>query len=476
MRRPVSCMLVSFLLVTLTFFQQGIVPTTKASSLLHQGDLILTGNNVTIIEDRFDINGSIIVEENATLILRNAILNFTQARGYQFNMTFRNPSNGNPRLLVENTTITANNYNIYVHFYGNSSASINKLEASKVALNTYEFSTASIEYSTMYRMGIGGNSNLNLSNSVLPFDLGTYDDSNVNVFNCTLGSLHAEGGYSVNVSSSIFNYHVAPRTYSANFSITGLEPGFFNYWNFRLNCSLAVAPDGKASNIALTDTQVNGWIFYLRQFSNATITNSALKDISSYDFAVVSIYDSSLTSTVTNFDISRTYIYNSTADGVYSYEDSRIWLTNSTINNYKIYDQSEIYVSWYLYIHVVDSISQDVPLANVTATYPNATVAESKLTGENGWTRLKLVEKMMNTSGEYPIKNYTVEAKYEAYLSSTMVNMTGNKEIILLLEGLVVPEFTSSLILPVFVVATLLAVIVYRRKQSLQKLNLKILT
>jgi len=55
------------------------IPQIKASSDIHQGDLVLVGNNVTVIEGQFDINGSILVEENATLILRNAVLNFTQA-------------------------------------------------------------------------------------------------------------------------------------------------------------------------------------------------------------------------------------------------------------------------------------------------------------------------------------------------------------------------------------------------------------
>lgn len=49
-------------------------PIVGASSDgVYQGNLILNGNNVTLIEGRFDINGSIIVEENATLILRNAV-------------------------------------------------------------------------------------------------------------------------------------------------------------------------------------------------------------------------------------------------------------------------------------------------------------------------------------------------------------------------------------------------------------------
>ncbi len=55
----------------------------------YQGFLFLSGNNVTTIEGRFDINGSIIVEENATLIFRDAVISFLQIDNYQFLMTFR---------------------------------------------------------------------------------------------------------------------------------------------------------------------------------------------------------------------------------------------------------------------------------------------------------------------------------------------------------------------------------------------------
>jgi hypothetical protein len=83
MRKLLFVILVSSLLLSLGLVRSGSSISVKASSDIHQGDLILTGNNVTTIEGRFDINGSIIVEENATLILINAILNFTQTSHWQ---------------------------------------------------------------------------------------------------------------------------------------------------------------------------------------------------------------------------------------------------------------------------------------------------------------------------------------------------------------------------------------------------------
>jgi len=97
-----------------------------------------------------------------------------------------------------------------------------------------------------------------------------------------------------------------------------------------------------------------------------------------------------------------------------------------------------------------------------------ATVAESKLTDANGWTRLTLVEKMINATDSYPIGNYTTTAKYEVHTGQKSVNMTGNKEITISLP-FIIPEFPSLIILPLFMIATLLAIIVYRRKHSLQR-------
>ena len=72
LKRLVFTLLTSFSLIVILLVREGAISNVKASPDIYQGDLVLQGNNVTIIEGRFDINGSIIVEENATLILRNA--------------------------------------------------------------------------------------------------------------------------------------------------------------------------------------------------------------------------------------------------------------------------------------------------------------------------------------------------------------------------------------------------------------------
>jgi len=376
MRRLVFVLLVSSLVLTLVFMQYGGIPTVRASPDMFQGDLILTGNNVTVIEGQFDINGSIIVEDNATLVLRNAIVNFMQVGDYQFNMTFQNPTNGNPRLLAENTTLTSA-YSFHVSFYGNSSCRADKLEVwPPYAVGhwwwMYDSSVVSISDSRVYMVA-------------------AYADSIFEAFNCTM------------------RYMSAFSQVSANISLSYIES---------LYCS-----DSSAANVSNS----NIWQLEAKESTFATASDSTINNL-------------------------------------YTYESSVVRLVNSTYTSYSTYNESKVYVCWYLGVHVIDSEGTDVSSANVTATYPNATVAESKLTDANGWTQLTLTEKMINATDSYPVGNYTTTAKYDVHTGQKSVNMTGNKEITISLS-FIIPEFPSAPALLLFMIATLIAVTAFKRKQ-----------
>ncbi len=438
-----------FLLLTVGLLQKKAIVSVEASPDIYQGDLILNGNNVTVIEGRFDINGSIIVEENATLILQNAVLNFTQVDDFQFTMIFRNPVNGNPRLLAENTTIASSGYYLEIDFYGNTSASLNNLTASTAYLYGWESSVTEISNATLWDCGGLDFAIVNLANCDLCFAIEAREDSSFSVFNCTLQLLQAYSRLNIDVLNSTIEKCFLV-TQSANCSVDGLKPGFFDYWDFQQNCSVLTAPGGWASNLTLTGTQVESWKFEIYEYSNITISNSKLNEIYARGFSDV-------------------FICNSTTE----YLNTRLAHTtfrfvNSTSNRYNIQDQSEVYVCWYLDVHVTDSIGQNVPSANVTATYPNATTAGSKLTDIDGWATFTLVEKMKNATGEYPVGNYTVEAAYETHSKSTSVNMTGNQQIILQLEDFVIPEYPINIMMLLLIAITTL-VITFSARKTLRK-------
>jgi hypothetical protein len=387
--------------------------TVSASPDIHHGDLILSGNNITTIEGRFDIEGSIIVKENATLILRNAIVNLMQSYHSDYNMSFMDPSGGCPRLFAENVTITSSWY-FGVMFFHNSSGMLSETNFStpySAYLRVSESSAVTISGSSIGLVVIENNASLSAYHS-------TMSQMDVDARN---GSPHA---YTYNSTVEILQIYQD----RVNCSFANIYPGFFDFWNSQLNTSTVIHPNGWFPNVTISHSTINDWAFRFRLSSNITISNSRLRLLACY------------TNTISK-------------------------LINVTADQFDCWE-GVFYVCWYLDVHVIDSIGQDVPSANVTVTYPNATVAESKLTGIDGWTRLTLMEKMMNDSGEYLIGNYSVEVSYETYSNGTEITMTENQIVTLRLEGFVVPELPSFILLPLFVTATLLAIIVYKRKQS----------
>jgi hypothetical protein len=406
MRKPVFAILVSCLLVTLLFVGKENIPPVKASPEIYHGDLVLAGNKVTVIEGRFDVNGSILVEENASLLLSDALLNFTSGFGY--GIYLQNPSNGNPRLIAHNTTIIGMATSRY---YGNGSVL---------------FSNCSIfGPGTLY---FYDESNVTIFDSNIEKNLQARDSSRFAVFNSAIGLL--------NLIMS-----------SANSSINNLNAGFFDFWDFWLNCSVIVSPSGRAPNVTLNQTTILGWSFSFQDSSRSEILNSEIWLLHANENAHVSLY-------------------NSTLNEIELYWTSVAELVNSSYILTSLFGESMVYVSRYLSVHAVDSILQEVPLANISVTFPNATLAESKESDVNGWARFTLLGKMMNATGEYPVGNYTVEATYDIHSDATTVNMTENQQITLTLADFVIPEFTSFLILPLFMIATLVAVIICRGKHS----------
>jgi len=279
-----------------------------SSSTVFQGDLVLKGNNVTIIEGRFNINGSIRVEENATLYLQNAVINFTQTSDFEQELILCNPSKGNPRLIAENTSITSNHRNI-VWFFDNSTGTLNNCIVTET-LDAYDYSNVVVSGSTLKRLEVAGYSRVRLVDSKVVDDIFLSGYNEVFLVNSTFGWL------------------------------------FFDYW----------AP--------------------------------------------------------------------------------------------------QIYVAWYLNVHVVDAYDENIPAANVTATFQNGTVAEFQFTDDNGWVSFILLEKVVDPFGNHNIGNYTITATYGTYVEQESVNLNGNKEITLNLP-FVIPEFPSAAISPLFIILTL---------------------
>jgi hypothetical protein len=374
MKKVMLIVLICSLLISLRLVGIISIRSVEAVPSVHEGDLILFGNNVTTIQGQFDINGSIIVTENATLILKDATVNFTQTGNYQRNITLDHPLNGKPRLQATNTTLTSD---------------------------------------------------------------------------------HA---YSVNL-------RVGSATTITNCNFTGYDGGYCWLWaddaaTFDEFAIYGFSLSGDSANASITNSSIDSLNLYS---GTATVANSHVGSSNSYGNGDFSLEHSTLSTAYVDSG-SKQHISDSTVSLAQLFGTGSLTLVNSTCTSFDIHAQSKALIYWYLSVHVIDSNLQDVPNANVTATYPNATLAESKTTDANGQTRLTLMNKMMNVTGNYITGNYTVEATYQIYSNSSSVNMTGNQQLALAL-GFVVPELPSFAIPLLFSTATLLAAVI-RRKRS----------
>lgn len=378
MKKAMFIVLVSSLLISLGLVGIRGIQTVKALPIIYSGDLILSGNNVTTIEGQLNIDGSIIVTENATLILKDATVNFTQTANYQRNITLENPLNGKPRLQATNTTLTSN----YAY-------SVNLEEGSSTTITHGNFTGYDGGYCWLWA-----------------YDAATFDGFTVH-------------GFSVS---------------------------------------------GDSGNVSILDSSIESLNVY--GGSTATLYNSSVMSSNSYSTGYILLENCTL-STVYVSNGSKQHVSNSTISLVQLFNTAQVSLVNSTCENFDIHAESKAFIYWYLDVHVIDSNLQNVPNANVTATYPNATLAESKTTDANGHARLTLMNKMMNVTGNYTIGNYTGEATYEIYSNSSSMNMTGNQQLTLTLD-FVVPEFPTFAIPLLFLTATFLAAVI-RRKRSMNR-------
>lgn len=497
--------LLSVILLTATLFlgPAGLVFSEGrfllvSSSSIHQGDLVLTGNNVTTIEGRFDINGSIIVEENATLILKNAVVNFTQTEHWQYNMSFQNPLNGNPRLQAINTTIiSASDFAFSVSFFQNSTGELlNCTIPWRGEMHTYDVSTVSVTNSTVDELTPKENSTMTIYNSTIG-QVYLYDyskvyvtnatvdvfvdyskDSHLSVWNSTVSNLDCRRSTTYAYNASIYTVWLSPQ--SINCSIKDFTVENVTFWNSLVDFSIAASATGYAPNATLENTRVDRWRLTFYGQSNVTVTNSTLTCLDAYGSSIMSVLNSTVdyiysrgsssvsisNSTImqaNSGDYSIMYISNTTCS-VFAEDYSIVKLINAECIVHRGFrSNASIYYCWYLSVHVVDLERSDVPNAEVTAQYSNGTIAQQGTTNINGKVTLILAEKVWNDTGKCYFGNYTITATYETHTGQESVNMTGNQEITISLP-FIIPEFPTALLLPILMITTLVVVILTKRQ------------
>ncbi|MEM3760848.1 MAG: hypothetical protein QXZ02_07055, partial [Candidatus Bathyarchaeia archaeon] len=158
----------NFLLGIILFTCLSVVSSTSVvkAELPPAGDLTLLGNDVIEITNAIlTVNGSIIIKNNATLRIMNSSLTFNSI-GY--NITLKEPSNGNPRLIIINSNISCKTTGDYkgfsIHIYGNSSVSIKNSYIERTIINARDTSKIYVQNLTAaMQMNLYKSSMLNAS-------------------------------------------------------------------------------------------------------------------------------------------------------------------------------------------------------------------------------------------------------------------------------------------------------------------------
>ena len=432
------------------------------------GDLVLSDDDVYTITGNYYMNGSIVVTENATLVMKDALVTFTQTSSYYFNVTLKDAVGGNPRLIIDNATINTNTYLFPIMLQENSTAHINGMRLatnSYISLILYESSHATINNSTFGEVRAYHSSTLNFAYSSATM-VDVDDESHLNMENANVYVLYGVGNAEAQVKDSTIIYTLGIEANTTQCIINETKPGLIAKWNFLENCSVTKGTGGFAPNVTLTNVQVNGWGFVFKDSVNTVLYNSMFTWLVFTEFAEASAYNIHA-ETVSLNHYSRVNATDSNVDGVELYGQSVIWAVNSTATSTQIYGQAMIYVNWYLDVHVVDYFGQDVPDANVTVACSDGSTAAVGRTNGTGWVRLTVLSSIINATGEYPQGPHNVTATYETYSNKTTVNVNGNKQAAIVLSDFIIPEFPQML--PAIMLSAAPAIALLRNSKNTRK-------
>lgn len=464
--KRIVIILSAFVLLLFPAFVQSRLADPQKDVTEISGNLVIGGNDVYVMEGDYVVNGSVLVEENGTLVMRNAFVNFTLPADGSFSMTFSNPVGGNPRLVVEeNVTIFANRL-MTVYFLGNSTAEINQLAVnSNVAFNLNSESSITAANSTFpymtffYHYSTGAFHNCSFGGCYL------YGNSSVAYENCTLKWLNVMQDASAQVKDSTVANGLTLSMENANCAVDGLKPGLYTLWDFRLECDVEVAMGGHAPHLVMDNAWVETWSFIFLGFSNATFLDFQNGRLTLYGYSCVQA-SSSYLDTIAAYDNAVFRVNDSTTRWAYLFGSSTVVAVNSSALYPTIQEEAKVYAYYYLFVEVKDLVNVSVPNATVNIYPEGAVVPEfSEVTDDDGKAFFVLFGSIINATGGYSVGPYTVEVVYGEYSQNETVFMYGNVEVTVVLD-FVLPEFSVGLLLPLLLVASLILVVV-RRKECL---------
>lgn len=369
------------------------------------GDIRLSGDNVTTLRGTRDINGSILLEENATLILEDCHLNLIQNQSHQHKINLQNPVRGGPQLIIRNSTMTSN-FPSAVFARGNSRVEVRDSAISKIALEGIDSSTLHISGSELGDLWAFDSCKLTVVGTEVSRTLVGSGQSYVEASRCAISKVRTWSTARIVIKDDSTVQNLWPVFRTVNGSVSSLYPQRYTLWDsshaFR---NLQYGHAGFAPSVQLHDTEVIGWTTEIGGASNLTLRDSVL----------------------TSLRCSKT---------------ARIRAINTTFDQHRVYESSEIAVLWYLDIFVFGLNQNPIPGAQITAENPDLETIPRATTDQRGQTRLELLDMTVNSTGELAVGGYVIGTVYGSCENVDSISMAENHQLEVGLE-VSIPEFPS---------------------------------
>ena len=327
-----------------------------------------------------------------------------------------------------------------------------------------------------------------------------YSSSSISLNKCSLGSFGAYDKTTVSLNktiirgnSNVYDESTCTLTDSemqskitlefigdTEISDLSLPTGLVSHWSLNENATVKQA----FVKLAVSNTKVKSWGFYIYGFSIISVMNSGIEYLSPYDFSSVSMKNCTVEtlkanelsrivvtsipggkSIITNlgtYGMSITTLIDSRIAIISAYSDSIVELKGADYAVVHVYDRATVQINWFLEAHIVDQGSQNVPFANVTVTDEIGTLVGSAQADADGWAHLTLVEKVIDATESHPAGIYNVTCTYGGFSSSEIVEMIDNKQIMVNLP-FTIPEFPLGLIAPIVAIFLTLSLIVLKK-------------
>jgi len=393
----------------------------------YEGDLVLSGNDVLVVENQtLTVEGNIFISGNATLILRNATLLLLQEECFQREIVLANASNGNPRMLLVSSTVTSNHH-YYLRLYDNASLVATSSEFDSVYVILLDRSVAVLERTTLindFGSKVLGKASIEFVNSkanimlVASSNDNSFVNSSIDAVNAFDTRLHLNGSRVMTLyaeNSSVIargcQFSLSASFVGGDVQITNSSAGILKFEGNVNACAENCTSDvlvislvnstGEAASIRVSD----GHIALLDE-RNVTVSsvNLSLRDL--------------LVGKV-NFELkgsSKFELYNSSDVFLYALDRSRASLYDSNVS-FAVHDDALAFVYWSLAVSVLNPDGSPAQGATVEVSFDNGTTFARGTTDKNGVTFFYLLGKVASSTHEKQLR-YHIVARADSYVAS----------------------------------------------------------